>query len=66
VVSKDTWIYFDTPDGQYTIRYEAPTLLYDKYQPALERLLETFKWKPFFERVLGIFKSKERRNKSGG
>lgn len=41
---RETDIWFDTPYDAYHISYGAPVVLYEKYKPAFERLLATFKW----------------------
>lgn len=41
---KETFIYVETHGKQYLIEYAAPTAIYDKHRPALDHLLETFRW----------------------
>lgn len=44
VTYKQTRVYYDTPGGPYSIGYNAPVALYDKYHPRFERVLKTFRW----------------------
>jgi hypothetical protein len=43
VMVKETYIYFSALGKDYGIDYTAPVAIYDKYYPALEHLLKTFK-----------------------
>ena len=45
VAYKETSIHFEGPGGRfYSIEYAAPTAIYNKHQPKLQHLLETFRW----------------------
>ena len=45
VAYKETSIHFEGPGGRfYEIEYAAPAAIYDKHQPQLLHLLETFRW----------------------